>query len=269
MSRQKDTVIPGGPYILKGQRVQVSRMEFSLGDDGKPKGIIELQLLLDMAEYWLRIALGHLVVCERSMKGLEAAWSANDGKQIQRYLEAEFTSGMQADAAAAIAIDAFYASVKEYIRVPKATQGAWRKSGTARHRVITQTLCLGFRLDNASAKTLSKALKERFALRDLAVHPPGTYKAPMLHPRFNLAMEWRFPTFRFEQAKPIVGVVLSIIAQLIRHPKPNNPELVNYCNQSSKRMDTLVRKWERRYGKLFDRKLVAPAKPMRGTHPKT
>lgn len=259
--------LPVGPYIVKGHDVRVSGMQFSVGEDGSLKGNIELQVRLDMTVYWFLIALAHLVACEKNMRALETAWPIGDQKRIQRLLEAEFTSGMQAAAAAAFAIDAFYASVKDYITVPPATQTAWEKGGTARHRIITQTLCRGFKMDNTSARSLAAALKERFWFRDLTVHPSGKWQNSIPHPRFNVSMEWRFVTFRFEQVKPLVGVALSIVGQLIRHPKRKNQALGEYCDLSRKRIDALVSKWERRYGTLFARKSDAPANPSRGTPP--
>jgi hypothetical protein len=259
--------LPVGPYIVKGHEVRVSAMQFSVGEDGGLKGNIELQVRLDMTTYWFLIALAHLATCEKGGRKLESAWPIGDQKRIQRLLEVEFTSGMQAAAAAAFAIDAFYASVKDYITVPAATQTAWRQGGTARHRIITQTLCRGFKMDNTAAKSLAAALEERFVFRDLTVHPSGKWQNSIRHPRLNVPMEWRFVTFRFERVKPLVGVALSIVGQIIRHPKRKNQALVEYCDRSRERIDALVSKWERRYGTLFVRKSDAPADPSRGTPP--
>jgi hypothetical protein len=75
---------------------------------------------------------------------------------------------------------------------------------------------------------LKSDLREIFRFRDLAVHPPGNVRAPVLHPELQVEVEWRFVAFCAENATAIVNKVQSIVQELTNKGKPSNPEIQRY-----------------------------------------
>lgn len=96
---------------------------------------------------------------EQNGNTLMDAKKRNNNEEMGDALKLEFSSGMQAMIASGIAIDAFYASVKEYVAIPPETTRAWRDNGTARYKQVSEVFRMAFRLDNASALELRGAIK--------------------------------------------------------------------------------------------------------------
>jgi len=70
-------------------------------------------------------------------------------------------------------------------------------------------------LKTEATKKLKTVLKQNFHYRDLAVYPLGGTTLPSLHPELNKVTDWRFVTFRFYNAKAIVGLSLSLVVQTV------------------------------------------------------
>jgi len=249
-----------GVFITEGMRITIpaGALTVGIGPDGEPNAELKtLHVGLDLCPYWLEIALGHLEATEEASKIVEQAHEAEDDTRKGEALKLEFTSGMQAIMAGAIAMDAYYASVKEHADIPDIDElsRTWRQNGTARYKQIAELLKRAFPMSRDSFQMIRQILKQNFDFRDKAVHPPSGTQAPVRHPELGIVTEWRFVTFRHYNAKAIVGLTLSIIAQTASNPHDDKfDELREYCEGLMKRVEPLVERWEDRYEELYERK---------------
>jgi hypothetical protein len=199
-----------------------------------------------------RHRLRDLLNTENASADLLRARDARDDQEIGAALQAEFVSGMQTIMASAIAIDAYYASLKDLVQLPVSLTDSWRKNRTARNRQIAEVIRLVFRLNAAEAKHLSDILGETMIFRDKAVHPPAGTIEPALHPELNKVTDWRFSAFRLYNAKAIAGTTLGIIAQTARRPPERGAKaLIDYCKTVMLNVEPMVERWQARYGPLF------------------
>jgi hypothetical protein len=241
-----------GVFLVKGDKVSIPSFSISIDEQGNlHTDPVALHTGIDMSPYWLNIAFGHLKATERAHKRLMQAKATGDDNLIGENLKKESASGMQTIMASGIATDAYYASIKEHVTIPQNTIDAWQANGTARYKQIAETMRVGFHLSNASGKNLRDALKQNLSLRDMAVHPKAGTTSPQHHVELNKITDWRYATFRFHNAKTIYGLTLSIIFQTASKlsPKVSN-ELATQCNKLTATLKPILRKWERKYGKL-------------------
>jgi hypothetical protein len=243
----------GGIFITRGMRVSIARFTMSIGPDGKFESDIAVHASLDMCPYWLEIAVGHVVRAEERHSEVLAAWQTADEGRRAKSLEAEFESSMQAISATGIAIDAFYARVKEDVQLPPDLISRWRANGTARYKQIAEVLRRAFLMNARSAVNLRQAVKEVFKFRDFAVHPPADARAPVRYPELNTAAEWRIEAFRAHNARILCGLAISIVAQLLENPRLDTQQFAEYCAATRERISPLLETWEERYGELFPR----------------
>jgi hypothetical protein len=244
-----------GVFFNRGMRVGIPAggLTISLGGNGEPNAQLVLHAALDVTPHWLGIALSHLQVAEQEHPKLALAWQQQANEEIAKVLEAEVTASMQAMMAASIGVDAFYAAVKEHVPIPEATLQAWRDKGTARHRQVYEVLRRGFKIGKGALPKVREALKEIYRFRDLAVHPDPKLAQPLIHPDLGVGTEWRFVYFRFENAKALVNVSLSLIVQLLNVPNDKNKDLKRYAAEARALMQSLVHQWESRYDSLYRR----------------
>jgi len=253
MSKQDKNNPATGVFITKGMRVSIPQFSFRIGINGNIEGEpLILHTGIDLCPYWLDIAYDHLLCTEKANDNLMRAKELDDNEQISNALQAEFASGMQAIMASAIAMDAFYANVKENIDLPQNLTETWRKKGTARYKQTAEVLRRAFSINQETARILREILKQNYTFRDKAVHPPPGTTAPVLHPELNKVTDWRYATFRYYNAKAIVGLTLSIIAQTATKTHENKfKNLKIYCESLMISIEPKVKRWEKRYGKLF------------------
>lgn len=254
-----DTKQPGaknpcpGVFITKGMRITVSNLSMRIGPDGSVASSLTLNTGLDLCPYWLDIAYGHLLNTENASQDLLRARDARDDRGIGDALHAEFVSGMQTIMASAVAMDAYYACVKDLIQLPAGLTESWWKNKTARDRQIAEVLRRAFRMSEDEARQLCGILKETMSFRDKAVHPPAGTTSPALHPELNKLTDWRFVAFRFYNAKAIAGTTLQIVAQTAGQlPKSGARKLIEYCETIMVKVQPMVERWEARYGRLFE-----------------
>ena len=145
----------------------------------------------DVCPTWLDLAARHLSDARERKLLRVAAWNANDDKAKGDTLEKEFESSMQAIMAAAIAMDSFYAALRDKISIPRESIKSWRENSTARYKKITETLKRAFSLHPRNCVVVRNCLNEIFKFRDLAVHPSGDIRAPVPHPELQTGVEWR------------------------------------------------------------------------------
>lgn len=221
-----------GVFITRGMTVTVpvGGLSLSVGDDGKLSGSLEIHVHYNVCPTWLELASRHLSDAEERKCARIAAWNTDDQNARAASMEAEFESSMQAIMAAAIAIDSFYASLKDKTDIPPATIQAWREKKTARYKQIVEVIRSSFSIKPRNCVHLRQNIKEIFRLRDMAVHPSGNVSAPVFHPELQVGVEWRFALFRAENAKAVVQSAQSIIHELVANGKPSKPEIQRYID---------------------------------------
>lgn len=221
-----------GVFIKRGMTVAIPAGGFilSMGNDGKLSGCLTLHVHYDVCPTWLEIASRHLSDAQERKLARIAAWNSNDEDAKGQTLEEEFKSSMQAIMAAAIAIDSFYAALREKTNIPNETVQRWRQNRTARHKQIVEVLRRAFSIVPRDCVNLRKNLKEIFRVRDMAVHPLGNVAAPVFHHELQVGVEWRFELFRADNARAIVEAARSIVHELVAKGKPSTPEIQRYVD---------------------------------------
>lgn len=253
MSSLKTEAPDPGVFLVKGDRVSISNFSISIDEQGNLGGTpVELHTGIDMSPYWLNIAYQHVKAAEKAHNGLMLAKSEKNDNLIGEYLKKESSEGMQAIVASGIAIDAYYASIKEYVEIPNSTLDAWRVNGTARYKQIAEVFRVGFHLSDKSSRNVRDILKQNLDLRDKAVHPCTGTTYPLHHVELNKVTDWRYATFRFYNTKIIYMLTLSIIFKTASQlSSKTSKELIDHCNSLVIKLKPILRKCERKYGKLL------------------
>src|SRR4051812_33573888 len=98
-----------GILINRGTTFGVSNLRLTIGPDGAIESDATFTLSLDLTPYWVEIAVAHARHALANHAELLEVFEGGDQVRIDRAMEAECKASMQAFAAAAIALDAFYA----------------------------------------------------------------------------------------------------------------------------------------------------------------
>jgi hypothetical protein len=231
----------------------IRNLRFVIGEDGSLDSDLVIEVSLDTHPFWLEIAWTHLERARLAHQKLLAIWDSDDEKRKGRALEAEFAASMQCIVAVAVAMDAFYSAIRPHITIPKSTLDAWRKKRTARHAQVYEVLRRGFRFGPQTGTLIKNGLKEVLEWRDRSVHPSAEAARPIAYPELGVGTEWRFVAYRHYNAQRAMNFVLSLIPQLLADPRPNLSGLVSYCQGALPRIRSIVRRWERQYGQLYQR----------------
>lgn len=245
---------PVGIYVTKGMRISIPEggLQISVDENGKTSGHLSFEVLIDVTQHWLSIAYEHVLETEVHSKNVMLHHEANDPILKAEAMESEFRSAMQACTSAAIAIDAFYATVKNYISIPTNLTKVWRDKRTARYKQIAETFRVGFNIKPEPSKNLRHILKQVNEWRDLAVHPSGSFTKPMYHPDLKVATEWRFVYYRFFNAKNLYRGCLSVISALCGVEISKNKHLEKYLVDIKPKIEELVQKYEEKYGSMHE-----------------
>lgn len=243
----------GGIFIVKNSSLRVSDLSISIGPDGAMASNLTVSLAMNVFPYWLEIAQEQMTAVESASAVVKEAWYGTDDRALVDAMERECRASMQTIVASAIAMDAFYAFLRRHVPLPEEMSLAWRTNRTARHKQISEILRRGIRLGPDSAIRIRNVLRELFRYRDMAVHPKAVFTSPAWYPELDVSTEWRFVAFRRHNAHALCGTTLSIIAQCVARPKPEVPELVEFCKPLPSELSSLVDAWEDRYGSLYTR----------------
>ena len=241
----------GGIFITTGSRVEipVGGLRINLNDQSID-GSVTLHMGLDTCPVWAAIAVKHLVEAKSCRERVLAAWHGTDDNLLGNELISEFTAGVQATTAAAIAIDAFYAQVKEYAPPPAEEVQRWSQNRTARYKQVAELLRRAFHISPRNAVQLRKVLKTVYQLRDWSVHPPAGAQATTFHPELHFGTEWRFVAFAYPNAIQAVRASLSLSWQAANKPNLSSSRLQEYCGGLRTLLAPVVAEWEPMFGSL-------------------
>ena len=243
-----------GIHLVRGSRLRLSNLTFFLDEDGNivDAAPVQVSLSLDLYVYWLRIAIDHVERAELAHERLLETWDPQAG-QATAFLEDEFSASMQAITAAAVAVDALYAVVREMLPIDQGTIDSWRSNRLSRPKQVAEVFRRAFLVGPKSFEEIRRLLIELYKWRDWCVHPPSGYRDPVRYDELKVATEWRFVAFRAENARNAVAIALSLIAQLLTRPRPKLKELAEHCEGVSPLMEPLVEEWETARGPLWQR----------------
>lgn len=133
-----------GLFITKGMNVSIPEFSQSINESGDINSEkMTIHTGLDMCPYWIEIAYTRLNETDDIHEKLILAKNDNNESLMGDLLQKEFTSGMQAIMAGCIAIDSYYASIKDFAEIPEDLARTWRKNGTARYnsRNLKKDIC--------------------------------------------------------------------------------------------------------------------------------
>lgn len=241
-----------GVFVTVDMKITIPSFSIRFNNDGQVIDIDPDTLYtgLDLCPYWLEIALIRLSESDKAHKSLMDAKLSDDSNAIASSLRDEFLSGMQTIMACAVAIDAYYASIVEKIKIPESTLTAWRKNSTARYKQISEVLRIAFKIPKKSNNQLRELLKEVFRLRDRSVHPESGTAAPALHPELNKVSDWRYSAFRNHNAMASTRLALSIVDTTSFMGNVENQAVDAYSKETAKRIKPIIDEWKKRYGEL-------------------
>jgi hypothetical protein len=243
----------GGLMINRGARLTISNIGISFGPDGVSASDPTITVSIDLTPYWLEIAVSQVRAATEQHERLLQASRAGNNDLVSAVMEAECKASMQAFAAAGIALDAFYAAVKEQVPIPEALIAQWRKNRTARYKQIAEVFRRAFDMDPRSAVRLRTTMREVFDFRDRAVHPPAVARQAVLYEELAVGTEWRFVAFRAHNARLATSAALSIVAQLLARPRIEHSSLVEFCRPALTNIQPTVDEWEKEFGQLYAR----------------
>jgi hypothetical protein len=172
----------------------------------------------DTWSHWLLLAYQGLARAESALEKVRAAHADDDDNALGPALEEEFREGMATISAAASAVDAFYASVKErYGEHPDVP--TWKRTGLARYKQISETLRWAWKLNPDQGKMIRSAVAELYKFRDVALHSPAEFRVTELRAELDRFVEWRFNWYRTENAQAAVLNASRLIAMFLRQPE--------------------------------------------------
>ena len=188
---------------------------------------VTVEVRTDTWHHWLRACYE---ACDESAAAREETIGADDA-QFQASVEREFRAGMQAIAASAFALDAFYAAVVEHAPAAKVVVARGRA------KTIVATLRSAFVLTNAQGQVAARLLRDVFRFRDWAVHPPASFAEPLAHPAYGIGMDRRFSIFRVENARSARDGVHQLLWVLLQRPRERFAELSEWAEAGKSLID--------------------------------
>ncbi|MFI0374211.1 hypothetical protein ACH35V_40680 [Actinomadura sp. 1N219] len=224
-----------GIFITSGMtlRIPAGGIRISLNEEKVSPIVAEVSL--DTWDHWLDIANESLQQSKSAHTLLIQAIDNNSDNKKSSALEAEFKASLTSMSATAFAMDALYASIKERIPAsnhPPTSQG----KKTPRYALVTEMIRRGFRLTNEQSQQLRKILKELYKFRDWAVHPPGDFRQPILHPDIDAGVEWRFIAYSASNAKKIYDAIMQVLTLLFQRVRPGFDDLEKWANACNSRL---------------------------------
>jgi hypothetical protein len=217
-----------GIRISAGMAFRISNLSLTFDPETgelKSAGQIRSELRNDIFHHWLRISEQEAERAQRARNVAEGA-TDRDGQEFNDALDDEFRASLLAVAAAAFAIDAFYASAIH--QAPET-----RVVSRTRDASIFETLKRGFALTGRQQKALRKPIRALFRARDEAVHPPTRWAVPISHPAFKVGMDPKLVAYRAEVGREAATLAQQIIWTCLQVPKQRFPELTAWATELS------------------------------------
>jgi hypothetical protein len=204
-----------GVFIGEGSDVRISARNLRLNLASGEIDPVVLDVRIDTWNHWIVVAREAQSRANAALVDVRASHESGDNVALGLALEEEFRNGMTAISAAAFAVDAFYASVKERHAIHPQS-AAWQAGRLARYKQVAETLRWAWNVKPESAKVIRGALKQLYNFRDSAVHSPAEFRTSLMRSDIERGVEWRFVHFRAENADNAVRVACEVIEAFLR-----------------------------------------------------
>jgi hypothetical protein len=241
-----------GVYVSHATQLRISGIQISIGKDGSTDtGEPKTHLLTWMFVYWMEISLEHLQQAELAHAQLLEKWVPGEPAEGSKHLRDEFSSSMQCINAAAIAVDAFYAAIKNVAPISEEEISRWKAKKTSRPKQIAEVIRRSFGMKQSKVAALQQNLIELFKWRDWGVHPPADLEVPTPYPELSVSTEWRFVAYTASNARIALEYVLKLIIESLSRPKDKYPDLVELCSFCRDLVSPIKSSLEELYGPLI------------------
>jgi hypothetical protein len=241
-------------FITEGMSVRIPQggLQVSFDDDGNLNVSAALHVVYEVWPLWLEIALDNAELACRIRERLTRV--ANE-EQKGKLLVKECKLAMVGVTASVTALDAFFACVCERLPAYQALRSKWsgQTKRPGRAGQVSQVFHQSFRYQPAVYDRLKAALKELYAIRGVAVHPPAGFQSPVQHEALGVGVEWRFATFTSTNALKAASLVTDIIHHSVGVSRTSLPELSEWCATARPKVDPIQRRSSRLRGKLPDK----------------
>jgi len=226
-----------GVFVSKGMgfRIPAGALRISIGPDGQPSMSLDrVEVSLDFWDHWLEVARQQAIDSVGFNKEIMPARAVDDEGRVGELFGQMLRASMTCMGALGFSLDALYSSVRE--RMPSEVLSGIGSSTAARHQFVYETLRRSARLSNDHAKLVRSAVKQVFKFRDWAVHPPGGWSEPVLHPDLNTSMAAGYVAFRAANAVTAYVLGRRAIELVLTNARPAFRDLKDWADGAVTRM---------------------------------
>jgi hypothetical protein len=218
----------GTGIFVTGGDFRIRNLSITIDSDGvETPNPVTVEVRTDTFGHWLHVAQE---ARDRSKVARASGVDAEADEDFRVAIESEFRASLIAVAAAAFALDAFYASVIH--KAPETRVKAKSRAGT-----LTETFKRAFALTTTQVAAIQQPVRDVFRFRRQAVHPPEEFAQPVAHPTFGVGIEPRFVIFRTENAATAASLTHRLIWVCLHRPRAEWSELVAWCEATKRLVD--------------------------------
>ncbi|WP_441227969.1 hypothetical protein AB7813_08125 [Tardiphaga sp. 20_F10_N6_6] len=209
-------ITEGATFALSGLSITINQEtgEITMGE-------VKASLHYDVCPSWLAIAVDHLKAAKMARQELLEGRDSNDDEKRNRALEQEFATSMQVITSSAIAIDAFYAAIKNRLKSDAEPYDPTKRR-SARHAQVSELIRQAFQLKPKTFDQVRNIVEQIFKFRDQAVHPTGDFSDPTEHPELKVGVERRLVVFGYENAFKIIQTTVVVLSELATNGDAKN-----------------------------------------------
>lgn len=228
-----------GVMLFKGMKLGIlpGGFKLSIGMDGESNSTLMLATAYNVLPIWLNVARQQLEVASKAARGIKEAWGVSEQDNRQLLLR-ELQPCLLVIVACGIALDSLYEQLKPFAKLEASQLEAWKTNRTKRSAQIAEVARRVFRLDNSIGKAFRENIGMIIDARDQAVHPTFQLKEACSRPDLDVAVDWKFATYRYENALVCYKSCAEMIVHLIEK-KSGVPEVDSEMERISEALQEL------------------------------
>ena len=201
-----------GILIFEGMKVGVQDGDFTITVD--ERGSLDSRLILstsyNVLPLWLKVAQENLQLSRKASKEISEQW-CDDVAIQKKLLLAELTPSVQVVVACGIALDTFYAQLKDYCCITDADIETWKRNKTSRAAQITEVIRRVCNLNKDMTIAFKTNIKSIMDFRDQAVHPTHSVKRTCKRLDVPVRVDWRFAAYTYSNSIICYGRTMEMI----------------------------------------------------------
>jgi hypothetical protein len=205
-----------GVMLFKGMKVGIlpGGFKLSIDPDGDSNATLTLATAYNVLPIWLNIARHQLECASQAARGIKEAWGVNELNNRNLLLR-ELDPCLLVIVACGIALDSLYEQLRPFAKIEASQLESWKKNRTKRSVQIAEVIRRVFRLDSSTAKAFRENVDMIIKARDQAVHPTFQLKEACSRPDLEVAVDWKFATYRYDNAMVCYKSCAEMIVHLI------------------------------------------------------